>query len=418
MSRYGAPQRIFCDNGNTYTANLWKDLNRVLGIEVQFVPLYHQQTNGAIERQHRTLKDSIKASLVEMGDVYKQNWMSQLPLTLLGRRVSLQPELEASPSDLVLGGGVTLPGVLVPDHPTKQTNQQLLVNLQQNAAKPAVQMSRHSAPEEVVEPKDFQSATHVYVRVDKPENLGQKFQGPFPIIKRPSNTTLIVQVGLTKQGEARLECHHWHNCRIAYLRPGAPIGQRPDLGRRPRETNVNINKPDATNDLAPKPVDYSQLANQEVTQPRYQSDQTQAAPAEAGSTIGFQPSLDDIQPPLSALDLPVTGPPRQQPFPKQKQFSPATPDEDRQASTSNGAGPAPPASNGVPSGVQPNLQLPAPAADAGHMSEHDYARQQSLRHLADHDYFARPPPGFDYNQGQGRPVRNRQLPSRFRDYEM
>ena len=116
--------------------------------------------------------------------------------------------------------------------------------LQQNAAQPAVQMSRHSAPEEINEPKDFHNATHMYVRVDKPENLGQKFQGPFPIIKRPSNTTIIVQVGLTKKGEARLECHHWHNCRIAYVRPGAPIGQRPDLGRRPRQTE-NQNKQEA-----------------------------------------------------------------------------------------------------------------------------------------------------------------------------
>ena len=37
LSRYGAPQAIFCDNGNTYTANLWQDLTRVLGIKVQFV---------------------------------------------------------------------------------------------------------------------------------------------------------------------------------------------------------------------------------------------------------------------------------------------------------------------------------------------------------------------------------------------
>ena len=75
LSRYGACQKITSDNGNTFQANLWKDLNRTLGIEVNFVPVYHQQTNGAIERQHRTLKDSIKASLIEMGDKYKNNWM-------------------------------------------------------------------------------------------------------------------------------------------------------------------------------------------------------------------------------------------------------------------------------------------------------------------------------------------------------
>ena len=50
-----------------------------------------------------------------MADVHRENWMQQLPLTLLGRRVSLQPDLGASPADLVLGGGPVLPGVLVPD---------------------------------------------------------------------------------------------------------------------------------------------------------------------------------------------------------------------------------------------------------------------------------------------------------------
>ena len=62
LARYGQPQRILCDNGNTFTAKLWEDLTKTLGIEVQFTPLYHQSTNGAVERQHRTVKESIKAS--------------------------------------------------------------------------------------------------------------------------------------------------------------------------------------------------------------------------------------------------------------------------------------------------------------------------------------------------------------------
>ena len=111
--------------------------------------------------------------------------MSQLPLTLLGRRVSLQPDLGASSADLVLGGPPVLPGVLVPDTPETKTNNQLLRTLQTMASTPATQMSKHSHPDPVYEPSDFHTATHVYVRVDKPENLGQKFQGPFEILKRP-----------------------------------------------------------------------------------------------------------------------------------------------------------------------------------------------------------------------------------------
>ena len=167
-------------------AGLWQDLNRVLGIKVQFVPLYHQQTNGAIERQHRTLKDSLKASLIEMADLHKENWMSQLPLTLLGRRVALQPDLGTSAADLTLGGAPVLPGVLVPDTPESQTNHELLRTLQTKAATPATPMSKHSPPDPIHEPAGFHQATHVYVRVDKPGSLGQKFQGPFLIVQRQS----------------------------------------------------------------------------------------------------------------------------------------------------------------------------------------------------------------------------------------
>ena len=103
LQRYGACETLTSDNGNTFTAGLWTDLSRVLGIKVNYVPRYHQATNGAIERQHRTLKESIKASLVEMGDTHRSQWMTQLPFTLLGRRVALQPDLMASSADLTLG---------------------------------------------------------------------------------------------------------------------------------------------------------------------------------------------------------------------------------------------------------------------------------------------------------------------------
>ena len=72
----GPQKKIVADNGNTFTAGLWTDLNRVLGIKVKFIPLYHQSTNGAFERQHRTIKDSLKASLIEMGDTHRANWMA------------------------------------------------------------------------------------------------------------------------------------------------------------------------------------------------------------------------------------------------------------------------------------------------------------------------------------------------------
>ena len=194
LSRYGAPRQIFCDNGNTYTAKLWDDLTRVLGIQVQFVPLYHQSTNGAIERQHRTLKESIKASLIEMGNIHRDKWMQQLPLTLLGRRVSLQEDMGASSAQLVFGADPIIPGVLVPDEPERKEDiHELLKTVQMSSDNKAVPMSDHSKPYEYYVPKNLQEADYVYVKLDNPTNLGAKYVGPHAIVDRPSNTTITVR---------------------------------------------------------------------------------------------------------------------------------------------------------------------------------------------------------------------------------
>ena len=201
---------------------MWMDLQRVLGVEVNFVPPYHQATNGAIERQHRPLKESIKAALIEMGDLHKNKWMEQLPLTLLGRRVSLHEDMQASPAQLTLGGeNPLIPGVLVPDSPSaKDNDHELLKSLQVQSNTPVIPMSSHCDPKPTYVPQNFEDATHLFVKLESPQNLGEKFTGPHLIVDRPSNTTVTIKVGYTKGGLPRLQTHHWSNCRVAYLRPG------------------------------------------------------------------------------------------------------------------------------------------------------------------------------------------------------
>ena len=170
------------------------DLTRILGIKVTFVPLYHQQTNGAVERQHRTLKESIKASLIQMGDVHKSNWMTQLPFTLLGRRVAFQPDLGTSSSMMTFEASPVIPGLTFPDTPPTEDHL-LLKSLQINAETPAVQMSRHRKIEEPYMPSTVQNATHVYIKLEKTDNLGQKYLGPFKIVDRPTPSTITILVG-------------------------------------------------------------------------------------------------------------------------------------------------------------------------------------------------------------------------------
>ena len=133
LQRFGTCETLTSDNATTFTSDLWRDLSRILGIQVNYVPRYHQSTNGAVERQHRTIKESLKASLLEMGDLHRENWMAQLPFTLLGRRVAFQPDLGASPADYTLGASPLIPGFVFPDNHNPEDNQALLRLLQANS---------------------------------------------------------------------------------------------------------------------------------------------------------------------------------------------------------------------------------------------------------------------------------------------
>ena len=160
--------------------------------------------------------------------------------------MALQQDLGTSAAELTLRGSPVLPSVVVPDSTEKETSMhQLLKTLQTKTSQPAIPMSHHSKPEDINEPADFKTATHVYVRVDKPDNLGNKFQGPFVIVSRPSNTTIVIRVGYNKDGLPRHETVHRNNCRIAYLHPQVEDAERPRRGR-PRTSREKINMAEQT----------------------------------------------------------------------------------------------------------------------------------------------------------------------------
>ena len=74
------------DNGNCFVSNVFKDIMSTFSVEVRFTPTYHAATNSAIERRHQTIKNSLKAVLVDMGNTHKSQWMRALPWVLMGKR--------------------------------------------------------------------------------------------------------------------------------------------------------------------------------------------------------------------------------------------------------------------------------------------------------------------------------------------
>ena len=216
-------------------------MQEMLGQVVSYTPIYHAASLGHLERQHRDIKKSLRAALLEMGDSYGSSWSLALPWVMLGKWTEYQPDLGASPAELVFGQTLHVPGDLAGADLTLDSSlPELLERLCRNAAREPVQTAHHSTPE-VYTPKEMESTTHVLVKKPKPTpgGLGPVYDGPFEILERRGQSCLLIRVGGFKDGRPRTELVHWSNCKIPAFLGDPYTVERPKLGRRPKSGNDN-----------------------------------------------------------------------------------------------------------------------------------------------------------------------------------
>ena len=92
---------------------MFQEMQRNLNIDIKHTPIYWPQGNGLLERNHQSLKNSLKAQLIEMGTTYQDKWYHFLPWALLGRRTAFNKDLGTSSSELALGTHVQVPGAIL-----------------------------------------------------------------------------------------------------------------------------------------------------------------------------------------------------------------------------------------------------------------------------------------------------------------
>ena len=98
--RFGVPLHVVTDRGSQFESELFRDLSTIIGFYRLCTTAYHPQTNGIIERLHRTLKTAIMAR--------KQSWLEALPIVLLGIR-NMPNDQGFSPVAAVTGTQLLLP---------------------------------------------------------------------------------------------------------------------------------------------------------------------------------------------------------------------------------------------------------------------------------------------------------------------
>ena len=109
ISRHGVPTELLSDRGKAFLSKLMIDVYKLLGIRKANTTAYHPQTDGLVERFHRTLTDMLAKRVQRSG----KDWDEQLPYVLFAYRTSIQTWTQEGPFYLLYGRDPQLPGDVV-----------------------------------------------------------------------------------------------------------------------------------------------------------------------------------------------------------------------------------------------------------------------------------------------------------------
>jgi len=105
ICRYGLPQRLLSDRGTQFTSKVFDELLKRLGVRQVLTTSFHPQTNGALERLHRTLKTQLRRRLFPS----EKNWVRLVQPTMLTIRTTFHKALKTTPFEVVFGQAARLP---------------------------------------------------------------------------------------------------------------------------------------------------------------------------------------------------------------------------------------------------------------------------------------------------------------------
>nr|GEZ15473.1 reverse transcriptase domain-containing protein [Tanacetum cinerariifolium] len=109
VARHEIPVLIICDRDGRFTSYFWRLFQKALGTDISISTAYHPETNIQSERSIQTLKDMLRACVIDFG----KGWVKHLPLAEFSYNNSYHASIKTAPYEgyaqgLILERGCTI----------------------------------------------------------------------------------------------------------------------------------------------------------------------------------------------------------------------------------------------------------------------------------------------------------------------
>ncbi|GKF10999.1 putative reverse transcriptase domain-containing protein, partial [Tanacetum coccineum] len=160
VTRHEIPVSIICDHDPRFASNFWRSLQKDLGTSLDMSTAYHPQTDGQSERTIQTLKDILRACVIDFGN----GWVKHLPLVKFSYNNSYHASIKAAPFEALYGrkcrspvcwaevGEVQLTGPEIVQETTEkiiQVKQRMQAARDRQKSSRVYKQTRRSIPEEI-----------------------------------------------------------------------------------------------------------------------------------------------------------------------------------------------------------------------------------------------------------------------------
>jgi hypothetical protein len=204
---YGIPTEIVTDQGANFMSDVFKRICKLFKIEKICTTAYHPESNGALERTHKTLANYLRCFC----DTKMNNWDEWLPFACFTYNTTPHTVTRYTPYEVLFGRVANIPGKLQRQPQPFYNFDDIVLEIKgkmqhcQKIARERLVKCKEAQREKVKSNEcDFKENDLVLLKVENGQKLDPVWKGPYEIKETKGSNAVIQEVGKRKHQQVHI----------------------------------------------------------------------------------------------------------------------------------------------------------------------------------------------------------------------